>query len=75
MLLHFHALRNDVTTHSLLASLNSLTNQLIVFFTLLLVSDQLAALPYSIHEVCLEKIIKGVQVKAFVQELEIDIFG
>ena len=55
----------------LLAARNLLLDLLVVLYAFLLGGDEVAACAHSVHEVRLEEVVEGVQVKALVEQLQI----
>ena len=64
-----------MTLLSLLAACYLLLNLLVVLNTPLLGCDKVAACAHSVHELCLEEVVEGVQVEALVEQLQIHLLS
>lgn len=75
VLLESHSLGDDVAFFCLLAPFDLFLDQDIVFFALLLSFDQITAGANCIHIICLQQVIEGVEIEAFVEQLEVDLLS
>ena len=69
VLLESHSLGDDVAFFGLLAPFDLFLDQDIVFFALLLSFYQIATCANCIHIICLQQVIEGVEIEAFVEQL------
>lgn len=75
VLLQSHSLGNDVAFFGLLAPFDLFLDQDIVFFALLLSFYQIATCANCIHIICLQQVIEGVEIEAFVEQLKVDLLS
>ena len=75
VLLKGHTLRYKLAFFGLLAPFYLFLDQNIVFLAFLLGSDKIPPVANRIHVVSFQQVVKWIEIEAFVEELEVDLFS
>ena len=75
MLLKADALRNDVALHRLLLELALSSNLLVLLLPFFLSGKESTTGANGVHEFWLQKVVKGIQIEAFVQQFQVHFVG